>query len=338
MSVDQAPTGFALRCDLGGTILEVIRNDLGVRGLIPGQPLRTAVDPSSRIKLLNFLMVLIEKGAAFDWEINVPRDGKQATFSLAGVVDKESLMVIGGHTPEGTLVLCEEIVKINNEHVNALRAVIKEQVEPSRSQQQNLNLFDEISHLNNELMNVQRELAKKNAELERLYAEVQRLSVIDPLTDVYNRRGFFDLADREVTRAKRYGNPVSVILFDLDHFKKVNDTYGHPVGDIVLAETAARCRKHLRNVDILGRYGGEEFSVLLPETNLDQARIVADRLRVIASQPIDTGETSLLITISLGLTALDDEKADLQILLQRADGALYQAKDSGRNQVAVFEG
>jgi diguanylate cyclase (GGDEF)-like protein len=199
-------------------------------------------------------------------------------------------------------------------------------------------LYDEFSRLNNELVTLQRDLAKKNAELERLYGEVQRLAITDTLTGLYNRRGFFEIGNREIARSKRFGHPLTAIMFDVDHFKNFNDTYGHAIGDRVLEEIAACCGRQLRKVDILGRYGGEEFSVLLPETSLTDARTIAERLRHAADKPIDVGQATLTVTISLGVAALQDNTADLYELLQGADRALYKAKELGRNCICIEQG
>ena len=177
-----------------------------------------------------------------------------------------------------------------------------------------------------------------SVENARLYARVQKLAITDSLTGLYNRRGLFEFGRREVERARRFGRPLAAIMFDLDHFKRVNDTYGHATGDQVLASLAARCRQELREVDLLGRYGGEEFAVLLPEIELADAGQVAERLRQSTAQaPFATDQGPMEITISLGVAPLDDECPDLEALLQRADQALYAAKKAGRNRVGRFE-
>jgi diguanylate cyclase (GGDEF)-like protein/PAS domain S-box-containing protein len=171
----------------------------------------------------------------------------------------------------------------------------------------------------------------------QLYARTQQLAITDSLTGLYNRRGFFELGRREVERARRFGRPLTAIMFDLDHFKRVNDAYGHPIGDQVLAGLAECCRHELREVDLLGRYGGEEFTVLLPESGLTTARPVAERLRRrVERAAIDTDRGPMTITISLGIAMLDENCADLEALLERADQALYAAKQTGRNRVCVW--
>ncbi len=173
----------------------------------------------------------------------------------------------------------------------------------------------------------------------RLFAEVQRLATTDPLTGLHNRRSFFDLARRTYENATRYDHPLSAIMLDIDHFKQVNDTFGHTVGDQVLHAVASRCLGILRVVDIIGRYGGEEIIMLLPETDGYRARQVAERLRwQFYNTPIPTDRGVVSITISLGVaTVVKMVTLSLDQLIDRADQALYVAKQSGRNQVVVWE-
>ncbi len=171
----------------------------------------------------------------------------------------------------------------------------------------------------------------------RRFDWVQRQAVTDALTGLYNRRGLFELGNREFERARRFGRTMSAIMLDIDHFKQVNDRYGHIVGDQVLCELARRCSAVIRKVDFLGRYGGEEFAILLPETELETALRVAERLREqIADLPVETDRSVLSITISLGVTQLGPETVDLAGLLDAADAAMYLAKQAGRNCVRVL--
>jgi diguanylate cyclase (GGDEF)-like protein len=182
----------------------------------------------------------------------------------------------------------------------------------------------------------------------RLYEETRRLSITDPLTGIGKRRHFIELAQREFQRSHRYQRPLSLIMLDLDHFKVVNDTYGHLVGDKVLRAIAKLCENNLRESDIIGRYGGEEFLILLPETpgyesdpnksDEHTAKAVAERLRkMVESTPTQTAQGKIPITISLGIAELTGDIDDLDTLIDRADQALYQAKQGGRNQSVVWE-
>lgn len=175
-------------------------------------------------------------------------------------------------------------------------------------------------------------IALENA---RLFGEVQRLAVTDELTGSSNRRSFYELAEREFRRAKRYRRPVSAIMLDIDNFKRVNDTHGHLVGDAVLRELARRCHDTVREVDIFGRYGGEEFAVILPDTELDEAKhTLAERLRLaVSDRPFDTPGGPIDVTVSLGVAEVSADIPNLAALLDRADTALYAAKRAGKNRV-----
>lgn len=162
------------------------------------------------------------------------------------------------------------------------------------------------------------------------------MAMTDPLTKALNRRAFYRFAEREVLRASRHGKPVSALLFDIDHFKKVNDEHGHSVGDEVLTRLVECITRAVRDEDLLGRIGGEEFALLLPETDMVRATILANRLRDSVSELSFAGKRgSFRITISIGIS--EPGFADLDILpaLERADTALYRAKQNGRNRVEV---
>jgi diguanylate cyclase (GGDEF)-like protein len=163
------------------------------------------------------------------------------------------------------------------------------------------------------------------------YAQMHQMAYTDALTGLINRRGMQQRLESELERARRYNRPFALILADIDHFKKVNDTYGHSVGDQVLREVAGRLAQNLRDSDSLARWGGEEFLILAPETNLHQAHLLAQRLReAISERPI----SGLVITLSLGV-ACYRQGDSVAGLLSRADEAMYQAKANGRNQVVL---
>jgi diguanylate cyclase (GGDEF)-like protein len=170
----------------------------------------------------------------------------------------------------------------------------------------------------------------------RLFSEVQKLAIPDGLTGTYNRRYFFDVAQKEISRARRYRHPVSVLILDIDRYKDINDTYGHDVGDHVLREITQRCCGQLRRSDVFARYGGDEFVALCPETDIQQCVEIAERLRhFLEGSPMQFGENKLAITISVGVSGAKTEIPDIGTLLKCADIALYEAKDAGRNRVKV---
>ncbi|MEP0806450.1 MAG: diguanylate cyclase [Chloroflexota bacterium] len=170
----------------------------------------------------------------------------------------------------------------------------------------------------------------------RLFDETQRLAITDGLTGLYNRRHFMEIARRKFERARRYKRSLSAMIFDVDHFKQVNDTYGHAAGDEVLRVIARLCRKELREADPLGRYGGEEFAGLFVEINAETATKVAERLRkAVENLKIPLDGKDLKVTISIGIAEQNQNTPDLESLLARADQAMYIAKHRGRNCVAV---
>jgi diguanylate cyclase (GGDEF)-like protein len=171
----------------------------------------------------------------------------------------------------------------------------------------------------------------KNAEL---FKVVHEHSVRDSLTGCFNRRYALEVLDAELRRAQRSRLPMSVIMFDLDHFKDINDRFGHLCGDAVLAAIGTRMKTNLRGSDLKCRYGGEEFLILLPETSLAGAQRVAELLRIdIEKHPVQTHNKSISITASFGLTTATLNEIDPTAVIARADSALYRAKESGRNRI-----
>ena len=175
----------------------------------------------------------------------------------------------------------------------------------------------------------------------RLFNSIQQLANTDPLTGILNRRRFFELAEQEFAKAERSNIPFSIIMLDVDDFKHFNDQYGHKVGDAVLVLAAETCKTSLRVDDILGRMGGEEFAVALPNTPLSFAMEVASRLRQAIqdadlSKLIELPGAAPVITVSVGIADRSHACKTLDVLLDRADKAMYISKNSGRNQVRVW--
>jgi len=167
----------------------------------------------------------------------------------------------------------------------------------------------------------------------RMEDELKKLATTDSLTSINNRGNFMDLAQKEMNRSKRYKHPFSMIMLDIDHFKKVNDTYGHSSGDQVLIKFCELCMKELRDCDIMGRLGGEEFAIALAECEMENAVIIAERIRkTVASHTVIIGDVEIRFTVSLGISRMQSA-IDLKSMLEQADNALYEAKENGRNQV-----
>jgi diguanylate cyclase (GGDEF)-like protein len=180
------------------------------------------------------------------------------------------------------------------------------------------------------------ELRAKQRELHAAIGELERLSREDVLTGLLNRRALFEALDAEVSRALRYGGDVAVVLLDVDHFKSINDRYGHPSGDAVLRRLGRLIGDSIRCVDSAGRYGGEEFMLLLPQTSLGGAQVVAELLRGrIADLSFDGSPPA--VTASFGVATLGHGRSDAKALVAAADRALYQAKHSGRDKVVLAE-
>lgn len=200
-----------------------------------------------------------------------------------------------------------------------------------------------------ELLAAHASIAIENA---RLFAKAQQLADIDALTEVFSRRKFYELAEREFCRSVRYEKPLSVIMLDVDEFKKFNDRYGHRIGDLVLRVVATQCKLSLREVDIFGRVGGEEFVAALPDTDLEHAVAVANRLRKIVEET-DLGDTenlfdllagdtpqkgALKVTVSVGVATFDESSKNIDMMIDHADQAMYSVKCAGRNQINIWNG
>jgi diguanylate cyclase (GGDEF)-like protein len=166
------------------------------------------------------------------------------------------------------------------------------------------------------------------------HEEIYRLMTVDALTQVFNRRYFNEALEREFNRSRRYGRGLSLVAFDIDHFKRVNDTYGHLTGDNLLRQIAAAVKPRLRRDDVLARTGGEEFGVLLPEVGLEGARTTADKIRkIIEATPLHHESEVIGCTVSLGVATLGADDSTGEELYRRADERLYEAKVGGRNRV-----
>jgi two-component system cell cycle response regulator len=175
-------------------------------------------------------------------------------------------------------------------------------------------------------------LRARSLALAEANRHLRRLATTDGLTGTDNRHSFLERGAEEFERARRYGKHLSAVMLDADLFKRINDTYGHSAGDVVLVSVAATCRAVIRNLDCVGRLGGEEFGICLPETGLEAALAVAERLRdEIAANPVPFGTVRIAASVSIGVAEIGPDDRDFAGLLARADHALYRAKQSGRN-------
>ncbi len=201
-----------------------------------------------------------------------------------------------------------------------------------------ISLAAELEAVTAELQSAKRILNVKETELKAVLAQADEVSHTDSLTFLPNRRQIIGDLQREVIFADRYGTPFTISILDADHFKQINDTYGHPVGDDVLRRLASEMRDHIRYPDTIGRYGGDEFLIVLPHSTLRAAVQQAERLcRHVRSLRIKTGDQEIGVTVSIGIAQYKVHQEDWQTLLARADSALYQAKGNGRDQWMASE-
>jgi diguanylate cyclase (GGDEF)-like protein len=171
----------------------------------------------------------------------------------------------------------------------------------------------------------------------KLYTIIQELAITDSLTGVFVRRHILDRLKEELNRSARLNLSLSFIMLDIDRFKDYNDKFGHLVGDVLLKEVSRLTKEHIRQIDLVGRYGGEEFSIVLPDTNKADAGFVAERIRTsIAEYTFKAYDETLNLTVSLGVSSFPEDAKVVGELIEKADSALYRAKQSGRNKVCLF--
>lgn len=170
-----------------------------------------------------------------------------------------------------------------------------------------------------------------------LYQKIQELAITDGLTQMFTRRYWLERFKEEIERSKKFKYSFSFLMVDIDHFKAYNDRYGHLVGDAILKVVSIAAKENIRQIDLIGRYGGEEFAVILTETDIEQARFAAERIRqAIEERPVKVYDEDLKVTISIGISTFPTDGQDTQTLIDKADSALYRAKQAGRNRVCVY--
>jgi diguanylate cyclase (GGDEF)-like protein len=195
-----------------------------------------------------------------------------------------------------------------------------------------------FNHMVSSLRYGREKLSDANKALVETNKELHQLSITDGLTGLLNRKHILELLDREISRSRRYGHPVSVLMLDIDHFKNVNDTYGHQTGDAVMRRLADCLCEAVRENDLVGRYGGEEFLILLPDSNARNGAQTAQRIRkMVQDLEIETSRENVSVSVSIGVSSYPQYGRDANAVISAADAALYQAKSSGRNQVVLSE-
>jgi diguanylate cyclase (GGDEF)-like protein len=197
----------------------------------------------------------------------------------------------------------------------------------------------ELIEKNKEVETQKKALRDMNSYLEEKNEQLFLHSTIDPLTNTYSRRYFTELFSKELTKSKRHHSPLCCIIFDIDHFKKVNDNYGHLAGDYILKSVSKIIHREIRNEDIFGRYGGDEFVIVLPAINLNNAEIVAEKIRKsIHNETFVFDTINIKVTLSIGISSVDDSIDTIEAAIENSDSALYLAKGNGRNRVEVYRG
>ncbi|MDB1125758.1 GGDEF domain-containing protein [Vibrio algarum] len=183
------------------------------------------------------------------------------------------------------------------------------------------------------------DLKNTQSHLEKANLRVEALAITDQLTGINNRRSMDTVSEHEIKRARRYKQPLSVLMLDLDHFKLVNDSYGHNAGDFILREFAYLCTQQLRETDFIFRVGGEEFTILLPMTDIATAYTIGERIRLFTESHIfyfKELNQKIDISVSIGISCFSDTSPSFKELMTQADKALYKAKQNGRNQVCAY--
>jgi diguanylate cyclase (GGDEF)-like protein len=222
---------------------------------------------------------------------------------------------------------------LHNQLANHLQAL--EAIHQTEMAMAEVELMDEINEkLQTEIQ--ERKWAEK--QLRKSESKFRSLAVVDSLTGLYNRHHFYSIGQQEVERSLRFDLSLSLLMMDIDHYKDINDTYGHRAGDYVLSQLGELIAQEIRKIDIACRYGGEEFVILLPETDLEKAQNAAERIRAkIMGQKIEYEKHEINITASIGIVTLSDKAKTVEDLLGQADEAMYKAKEKGRNQVYIYQ-
>jgi diguanylate cyclase (GGDEF)-like protein len=225
-------------------------------------------------------------------------------------------------------------VVVNRENTQRYRKLLDAYTDLEVKNRQALDQTAQLEQLNDELQAVQGELIRSNRELIESRALWERLAITDAMTEIANHRAFQEGLRAEIARAQRYNYRFVLLMMDVDHFKQFNDAYGHPLGDQVLRRVASLLRETVREGDLVSRYGGEEFTALLPQTDARHGRVVAERIRAAVERDQSAQRQ---VTISIGAAEFPIDGADAETLIAAADNALYVAKEQGRNRVVLSE-
>ncbi len=246
--------------------------------------------------------------------------------------------IIIGRSSKSDIQVDQESVSRNHAKIiNTGKTIILRDLGSTNGTYVNDELIDEYVLRDGDFIKIGRTIFKflSGNNIENSYhEEIYRLTTIDGLTQIYNKRYFLETLEREISRAHRYRRELSLIMFDIDFFKKINDTYGHLAGDYVLKHLASVIKARIRREDIMARYGGEEFTIVLPEIDSFNAAQFAEKIRKLVEKTLfKFEETKIPVTISVGVASIVPDMHDPTEFIKKADEKLYQAKSQGRNQV-----
>ncbi len=246
-------------------------------------------------------------------------------------------LVLGRSSKSDVQIDQESVSRAHSKIVNTGKSIRIRDLGSTNGTYVNDELIEERVLGDGDLIKIGRTIFKflSGGNIERAYhEEIYRLTTIDGLTQIYNKRYFLENLEREIARSNRYRRELSLAMFDIDNFKKINDTYGHLAGDSVLKALASTIKAKIRREDLFARYGGEEFSIVLPEIDGYNAHQLAEKIRKIVETTEFVFEAAKIpVTISMGVATLDPEATDSATLIKRADERLYEAKNAGRNCV-----
>jgi len=251
-------------------------------------------------------------------------------------LDRPSIVV--GRSSKADIQIDQEAVSRNHcKLLNTGKSLMLRDLGSTNGTYVNDELVDEYVLRDGDFIKVGRCIFKflSGNNIENAYhEEIYRLTTIDGLTQVFNKRYFVETLEREIGRAQRYRRDLSLIMFDIDHFKQINDTYGHLAGDHILKQLAATIKTRIRREDILSRYGGEEFAIILPEIDRENALNFAEKIRALVQKATFKFEdTKIPVTISIGVANVTAETQEVDAFIKGADANLYEAKNRGRNRV-----
>lgn len=343
MSIPSEISGAAIVCDMDGVITRVAYDTLELCGRCnQGTRFVDVVDPASAEKAADFLTAIRNDSGAFGWQLCAVINERIVLLHCMGFGDGSQLWIILAPTSVAAARILDELELVQTEQTGMLRAALKYASQVGQSARDE-SQFEDLTRLYNDLSRIQRELARRNADLESLRAKLEAkqvellaanakldaLATTDGLTGIANRRTFEGWLEAECSRSSRYHTPLALLLLDVDHFKSLNDNYGHQAGDDILRMMGHLLATTSRNTDLVARYGGEEFVVVLVNTDRDAARVAAERLRARIEA---TRWPHRALTVSIGISSWAPGTNTAPELISQADKALYFSKKQGRNQ------